>query len=139
MDKFVVGFAFTEDGNSVLLIKKNRPEWQAGCLNGVGGKIEGGETPDQAMIRECLEETGLYLDWSCRGLMKGKNNDGAIFQCHIFYAHDNGIENFQQMEDEILNIYPTNLLWMREKVDNLRFLIPYGCHNDSKPFMTLTY
>lgn len=55
--RFVLGFLFSEDGSRVLLVWKNRPAWQNGKLNGVGGKIEPGETPLQAMKREFLEET----------------------------------------------------------------------------------
>ncbi len=54
--EWVAGFLFTEDFRSVALIRKARPEWQAGKLNGVGGKIEPGETPEQAMVREWTEE-----------------------------------------------------------------------------------
>jgi len=57
----VCGFAFSEDRKSVILIKKNRPEWQKGRLNGVGGHIEKGESPLFAMTREFEEETGLYV------------------------------------------------------------------------------
>ncbi len=39
MKLYVVGFMFTEDEKQVVLIEKKRPEWQAGKLNGVGGKI----------------------------------------------------------------------------------------------------
>ena len=42
----------------VLLIKKNRPEFQKGKWNGIGGKVEVGETPIDAMVREFWEETG---------------------------------------------------------------------------------
>jgi len=60
MIKYVCGFAFTEDGKQVLLISKNRPEWQRGRLNGVGGKIESfDKSPAYAMVREFEEETGL--------------------------------------------------------------------------------
>lgn len=45
--------------DNVLLIEKQRPEWQKGRLNGVGGKIEPGEADSSAMIREFAEETGL--------------------------------------------------------------------------------
>jgi hypothetical protein len=37
--EYVVGFAFDTDGR-VALIRKNRPEWQAGRLNGIGGHVE---------------------------------------------------------------------------------------------------
>jgi 8-oxo-dGTP pyrophosphatase MutT (NUDIX family) len=55
--RYVVGFLFSEDESRVLLVWKNRPAWQDGKLNGVGGKIEAGETPLQAMEREFKEET----------------------------------------------------------------------------------
>lgn len=66
--KFVVGFAFDQLLRTVLLIKKNRPAWQAGKCNGVGGKIEPGEGIRGAMVREFQEECGLVTqvtDWSC--------------------------------------------------------------------------
>ena len=38
--KYVTGFLFSPDKKSVVLINKNRPAFQVGKLNGVGGKIE---------------------------------------------------------------------------------------------------
>lgn len=65
--KYVLGFAFAEDGKEVLLIRKNRPEWQAGKFNGIGGKVEEGETPEQAMYREFHEEAGIKnSNWEFR-------------------------------------------------------------------------
>lgn len=61
MREWVVGFLLDEDANSVILIRKNRPQWQEGKLNGVGGKVEPGETTHKAMRREFLEETGVYV------------------------------------------------------------------------------
>ncbi len=57
----VVGFLFSEDFSYVVLIEKSKPEWQAGRLNGVGGKIEEGEEPLDAMRREFKEEAGLDI------------------------------------------------------------------------------
>lgn len=57
--QYVLGFMFNEAESKVILIFKNRPAWQAGKLNGIGGKIEEGETPIQAMNREFAEETGF--------------------------------------------------------------------------------
>lgn len=61
MKRYVLGFAFDSTRQHVLLIEKNRPEWQAGRLNGVGGKIEPEDrnSPREAMAREFFEETGL--------------------------------------------------------------------------------
>ncbi|HEV2071076.1 MAG TPA: NUDIX domain-containing protein [Acidimicrobiales bacterium] len=62
--QWVVGFLLDTDAEMVVLIRKNRPRWQLGRLNGVGGKVEPGETLDAAMRREFTEETGVYVqDW----------------------------------------------------------------------------
>lgn len=62
--KYVVGLAFSHDLNYVTVIQK-RPSFEYGpVFNGVGGKIEPGETPKEAMVREFQEETGeLIEDW----------------------------------------------------------------------------
>jgi 8-oxo-dGTP diphosphatase len=56
---YVVGFQFNNAGDRVALIKKGRPEWQAGLWNGIGGGVERGESAEQAMEREFQEETEL--------------------------------------------------------------------------------
>lgn len=61
MREWVVGFLFDEDAYYVMLIRKNRPAWQAGKLNGIGGKVEQGENPSEAMVREFQEETGVTI------------------------------------------------------------------------------
>jgi hypothetical protein len=40
MNRYVAGLAFSEDGTRVALIRKNRPLWQIGFLNAIGGHIE---------------------------------------------------------------------------------------------------
>lgn len=47
--------------DTVLMIQKNRPFEQIGKLNFPGGKIEPGESPKMAAIREVMEETGVDL------------------------------------------------------------------------------
>jgi 8-oxo-dGTP diphosphatase len=59
MNYYVAGFLFDSKRENVVLIRKNKPEWQADKLNGVGGKIEDGEVPAAAMFREFTEEDRL--------------------------------------------------------------------------------
>lgn len=58
-EKMTCGFLFA--GNFVLLVEKRKPSWQNGLLNGVGGKMNGYETPLDCMKREFVEET--KCDW----------------------------------------------------------------------------
>ncbi len=60
MTAYVVGFAFDTVGE-VYLIRKNRPQWQQGKLNGIGGKIEFRELSINAMTREIKAETGVLV------------------------------------------------------------------------------
>jgi 8-oxo-dGTP diphosphatase len=55
---YVLCFAFSPDLTRVALIQKQKPEWQRGLLNGIGGKIEAGESALDAVRREFAEETG---------------------------------------------------------------------------------
>jgi len=67
MTHYVCGFMFSGDYKQVLLIKKKRPDWQAGKWNGIGGHVEDSdESPAHAMAREFREETGVETapgDW----------------------------------------------------------------------------
>jgi 8-oxo-dGTP diphosphatase len=58
-----VGFTlcFLTHGEQVLMLLRRFPPNQ-GFWNGVGGHIEPGETPTQAVIREVAEETGYIID-----------------------------------------------------------------------------
>lgn len=58
---YVLGLAFNEKRDHVVLIHKDRPEWQKGLLNGIGGKFEEDidVTYAKGMAREFKEETGL--------------------------------------------------------------------------------
>jgi 8-oxo-dGTP pyrophosphatase MutT (NUDIX family) len=60
MKEYVIVFARKPTSDlEVLLVLKDKPEWQKGKLNLLGGKIEPGEIPEEAAKRELMEESGL--------------------------------------------------------------------------------
>lgn len=59
MPSFTLGFCFNGKGDSVVLMKKLKPHFLSGKLNGVGGSIKPGELAINAMVREFKEETGV--------------------------------------------------------------------------------
>jgi 8-oxo-dGTP pyrophosphatase MutT (NUDIX family) len=56
----------------VLLIEKNRPDFQRGRFNLIGGKIEEGETWAEAALRELQEESGLEVPEGYRPVKYGE-------------------------------------------------------------------
>ena len=98
---YVLGFLFSSDFSSVCLIEKQKPKWQQGRYNGVGGKVEAGEAIDVAMAREFTEETGVSLDaaaWKPYASLKGA--DASDWRVHIFFAVDDRINDVRTMEEE---------------------------------------
>lgn len=82
---YCLGFVFSPARDEVLLLEKKRPAFQAGLLNGIGGKLAPGEDPLDGMVRECAEESGLVIapqDWVPLGRMEGDD-----FCVHLFQAH----------------------------------------------------
>ncbi len=54
---------------------------------GVGGKFEAGESPDECLLREAREETGLTLtSWRCRGIVTFVNTQCGSEYMHLFTA-----------------------------------------------------
>jgi len=60
--QYVSMLAFSEDAKYVVLLVKNKPDFLAGKLCPVGGRIEIGESILYAVVREFFEETGVKTD-----------------------------------------------------------------------------
>lgn len=58
MSAVIVTLLFLRRGDEVLLAMKKRG-FGSGKWNGVGGKLDIGETVEQALVRECQEEIGI--------------------------------------------------------------------------------
>lgn len=116
---YVVGFMFNPAENAVLLLRKNRPSWQVGKLNGIGGRIETDETPEQAMRRECIEEVGLDVDsWKHYCTLR----DERGWEIH-FLSAVGPIMNASVMTDELPEVASVLALPF-DVIPNLKWLIP---------------
>ncbi len=62
---FVVAVALIDEGNRVLISKRPEGKQLAGLWEFPGGKLEPGETPEQALVRECREELGIEVCETC--------------------------------------------------------------------------
>jgi 8-oxo-dGTP diphosphatase len=57
-----IAIAVVQDGSRVLIGRRPAGAALAGLWEFPGGKIESGESPENAAIRECREETGLDVE-----------------------------------------------------------------------------
>lgn len=134
MISYVLGFVMW--GDRVLLIRKNRPAWQAGKLNGIGGKVEAGESPRAAMVRECWEETAIHTtaaDWRLFALM-----DGTGWDCSCYVAEIDQVWNHRSVTDEILGVYDTKMV-PPTALPNVPYLIAMARDKDLQDITYLHY
>ena len=135
---YVAGFLFTEDRKHVLLIEKQKPAWQKGKLNGIGGKIELDENPEHAMMREFLEEVGIEISpghWNHFSTLyadaHSKHSDKQRWKVRFYYAFGN-VMDARQMEIEKPRIVSVNKIGQLETIPNLRWLIPMALTMDKE-------
>ena len=77
---------FIRRGGQLLLILKKRGLGH-GKVNAPGGRLEPGETPEQAAVRETREEVGLTpLGLRAAGRLDFAFTDGYSLRCHVFTA-----------------------------------------------------
>lgn len=138
MKKYVLGFAFNKDKDYVVMIKKNRPDWQAGLWNGVGGKVDGDELPHNAMVREFHEETGVITrlgDWSRVGTIKETTKDAEVY---VFTSSDDDYMYADTKTDEEIAILSVNCIVTGgiDVIDNIPFLLELcRCNNRPRQFI----
>lgn len=136
--RYVLGFIFDAPARNIALIEKKRPAWQAGLLNGIGGKIEAGETPLQAMERECREECGLteFVEpFRLFGRMSG-----PLFVVEMFVARASNLRSARTCTDETVHVLPVAaaLRARHTLMPNLAGLISLALEPQS-PWLELRY
>jgi 8-oxo-dGTP diphosphatase len=128
--EYVLGFLFHDDNKHVVLIRKNKPDWQKGLLNGIGGKVELGEYASDAMRRECEEECGVdIIDWEFFCKLCGKD---WIVYCYRYFDSKAFLDAKTMTDEEIVK----GAVFIRKDcVSNLLWLIEMALDdNYGKPF-----
>ena len=103
-------------GDDVLMLHRvkkkndvNQDKWI-----GIGGKFEGDESPDECLLREAWEETGLRLKrWQCRGVITFLTNGPWEGEFMYLFTAD-------EFEGELKECDEGNLQWVsRDFLDQL--------------------
>jgi len=138
--KYVAGFMLSHDLKRVALIRKNRPVWQAGKLNGIGGHVESGETDIQAMVREFEEETGLKTDEELWFKYARLSDNGAF--AVSFFVTQGSLQCLESKTDEKVEVVNVSELHEIEAIENIPWLVHLAIDNitDGRPaFCEVTY
>jgi len=139
MKEYVLGFAFDIKKPNVVLIEKEKPEWQNGFLNGVGGKIESyDETIFSAMEREFKEETGVgsWNVWKHFATLTFDNDILGGAKVYCFKVFNDIIYQCKTMESEEIKIINVLDLNNKKCIRHIKTLIPMAM-DDSIDFCEL--
>lgn len=108
----------------LLVVLKKRPRWQCGLLNLPGGKIDPGETPEQAVVREVKEETGLD-PLTVPKLMGVIDDESAKIYCFDILVPNRNELSPRLEEDEVVSwCRIEDLVEDPRLIPNLRIIIP---------------
>ena len=99
-------------GDQVLMlhrVKKENDENHDKWI-GIGGKFEEGESPEDCLLRESREETGLTLDsWRYRGIVTFVSDEWGTEYMHLFTADEfHGV--LKDCDEGVLEWLPWNRL-----------------------------
>lgn len=104
------------DGNKILMLHRNKKtkDMHLGKWNGLGGKVENGETPEACAKREVLEESGLIVSNPIlKGFITFPNFDGDN-DWYVF------VYRFDEYSGELIESPEGELEWIsRERMSEL--------------------
>jgi 8-oxo-dGTP pyrophosphatase MutT (NUDIX family) len=130
---YVLGFIVCLESNEVLLIEKTKPQWQAGYLNGIGGKVEMVaenyyEKAHAAMAREAYEECGLRIGEDRWIYFADMQSENWIVWCFVAVVDHHTFKEAETQEAEkikVINLH--NIHWQNGALlGNIAWLINMG-------------
>lgn len=130
---------FLTRGDEVLLLHRRKPPNQ-GKWNGVGGRIEPGETPLAACLREVREETGFGLQSAhFAGLLTWTGFEIADGGLYLFLAEAPAGEPRANAEGELRWWPKAEACRAPEVVSNLHLILPHLFAGAPPQTYVLTY
>jgi 8-oxo-dGTP diphosphatase len=127
-----------QDGHTLMVYRNKKPnDMHEGKWNGLGGKFEPGESPEECVKREVLEESGLKIrNPKLHGLLMFPNFKGDDWYVFVFTANtfdgeliDSPEGRLEWIPDEkltSLNLWESDLLffpWLEnDKFFSAKFL-----------------
>lgn len=110
----ITTLCYIENGGRTLMLHrtKKKNDQNAGKWIGVGGHLENGESPEDCLVREVMEETGLTLDtYAFRGIVTFVLGDETEYMC-LYTARTSN--------DELTSCNEGELCWIEnDKLDDL--------------------
>lgn len=136
MEKIPYTICFIKQGDRILLLNRNAPP-NMGLWNGVGGKLDGDETPLDGVIREVREETGIQLrDPRFAGIVTWTSSHARYGGMYAFVAElpadyryetpKNTSEGILEWKDLSWVLHPEN----KGVVENIPFYLPKMLKDD---------
>lgn len=88
MRQYTLGFI--KKNQQVLMLNREKP-YAMGLWNGVGGKVEEGESPEECMVREIFEETTLSINkLENKGVVHWYEDGEFAGDLHVFLIDTDG-------------------------------------------------
>ena len=88
MQEYVLGIVTREyRGMTQVLLGIKQEKIGAGLWNGPGGKIEPGQTSEEALLDECRTEAGIIpVSYCYRGKVEYRFDTGKVLPVHFFHV-----------------------------------------------------
>lgn len=115
-----------KDGKTLMIHRvKKQNDLHAGLWNGIGGKFDAGESPENCVIREVREESGLEIkNPKLKGFLTFADFGGEDWYVFVFVA--------REFSGDLIDSKEGNLAWVADEK-----ILSLPLNEDDKYFLPL--